>query len=203
MYGVPPLHQDLFVSLNGGNISRLDRNGNSLATFGGVGTGPGQFQNNKDVDIYGRTLYVADRLNNRVQVRQHTCLTHERWPFTVHNEPPRLVRPVSSICQMWDITTTIPTYSKSFGVSASEGYVFSGPSVVGVNPNTGYVYIVDAQGVTRWSSCGEEPGVAASSCDVGSGPPKSLDFYSHPSSLHQGPSWEISTPPQANTSPTP
>lgn len=53
------------------NIQMFTGDGNFIAKWGSEGSGPGQFNMPYDVTAYGRYVYVADTLNNRIQKFAH------------------------------------------------------------------------------------------------------------------------------------
>jgi len=59
-----------YVCEYGGNdrVQKFDVNGNSLAVFGGLGTGDGLFQRPMGIVWKDGSIYVADAINNRIQV---------------------------------------------------------------------------------------------------------------------------------------
>lgn len=61
---------NLYVCEYGGNdrVQKFTRQGKFLATFGSFGTGPGQFQRPSGMVWHAGRVYVADAVNNRIEV---------------------------------------------------------------------------------------------------------------------------------------
>lgn len=60
--------QRVYISDRSDNTIRVYQNGQLLFTYGGGGGGPGRFRIITDLWVSGNLLYVADSLNQRVQV---------------------------------------------------------------------------------------------------------------------------------------
>lgn len=67
--------------LTNARIVKLDRNGKYLTSWGGKGTGPGQFGNLHAVDVdRNRRIYAADRAGKRIEVFDENGKFLAAWP---------------------------------------------------------------------------------------------------------------------------
>ncbi|MFT5122520.1 MAG: iron(III) transport system ATP-binding protein [Kiritimatiellia bacterium] len=76
----------LYIAEYGGNdrIQKFTRSGEHVLTFGSFGTGPGQFQRPSGMVWHDGLIYIADAINNRIQIFTDEGLFHAELQDAEH-----------------------------------------------------------------------------------------------------------------------